>query len=226
VPRRRLDMERDDHLPRLMGARAMKRGEPRMTRLAYAQLARLLTASVALAGCASARPTTAPSHPAAPSPIANTATPRAGLTPTPSSAPSPLLGNLTAPLPAGVTAVIVTLTDASNPNNVLYRATVVDASEVQAFITATDALRTAGSASNGCTGSPVSLRLDFLSGSNVTSTLTEDSACRYGVLTINGSPGPQLDSAELPMAEAMLHVTSSYGPDGKPTVSPASPSAS
>jgi hypothetical protein len=197
-----------------------------MTRLAHAQLACLLTTSVALVGCASARHATAPSNPAVPSSIATMLTPPAGLTPTPTSAPSVLLGQLTRPLPTGVTAVTVTLTDSSNANNVVYRATVVDAAVVQAFVADIDSLRTAGSETRGCSMSPVNLHLDFFSGSHLTSTLSEDSSCRQGVITVNGSPGPQLESAELPMAEALLHVTSSFGPDGKPTVSSASPSAS
>jgi hypothetical protein len=197
-----------------------------MTRLAHAQLACLLTASVVLVGCASAKRVAAPSVAPTTSPVANTAIPPTGLTPTPTSAPAVPVGQLTLPIPTGITAVEVTFIDSSDPNNIVYRATIVNPSEVNAFITATDALRTVGSETTGCTMSPVNLHLDFLSGSDVTSTLSEDSSCRHGVLTIKGSPGPQLESAELPMAEAMLHVTSSFGPDGKPTVSSASPSAS
>lgn len=127
-------------------------------------------------------------------------------------------------MPAGVTAVTVSFLRAGDRKTVVYRTTVTSAAKVRTLVDAVDTLRVTGTYSKGCSMSPVDLRLDF-TGRGQASTLVEDSSCRYATLTIGGSDGPQLDSAELYLAEQIVGVTAVLGSDGQPSIS-AAPSSS
>gem|GEM_PF-7068553 len=113
---------------------------------------------------------------------------------------------------------------AGDRQTVVYRTTVTSVANVRTLVDAVDALHVTGTYSKGCSMSPVDLRLDF-TGPGHASSFVEDSSCRYATLTIDGSTGPQLDSAELYLAEQMVGVTAVPGSDGQPSIS-AAPSSS
>jgi len=123
-----------------------------------------------------------------------------------------------------VTAVTVSILRAGDRNTVVYRTTVPSPADVRTLVNAVDGLHVTGSYSKGCSMSPVDLRLDFTAPGHASS-FVEDSSCRYATLTIDGSAGPQLDSAELYLAEQIVGATALIGSDGNPSISPA-PSSS
>lgn len=108
----------------------------------------------------------------------------------------------------------------------MYRTTVTSPTDIRTLVGAVDALHVTGGETKGCSMSPVDLRLDFTSPGHASS-FVEDSSCRYATLTIDGVPGPKLDSAELWIAEGVVGKTAVWGADGQVSISAApSPSAS
>jgi hypothetical protein len=102
----------------------------------------------------------------------------------------------------------------------VYRTTVTSPTDIRTLVDAVDALHVTGTYSKGCSMSPVDLRLDFASPGHA-STFVEDSSCRYATLTVDGTAGPKLDSAELWLAEQILGKAAVRGPDGQVSISAA-----
>jgi len=209
----------DDHPAHVTVVDTMTRYSVAM-RTAWIVLAFVLAAA-ALVGCATStdRSAVAPTR-AVPSPTVNVSS-RPILSPTPSTPPDVVQGPLTKPVPGGVTTVTVSfLQPGGDSGTVVYRTTVTSPTDIRTLVDAVDALHVTGSYSKGCSMSPVDLRLDFVSPGHA-STFVEDSSCRYATLTIDGSAGPKLDSAELGVAEETVRETAVTGPDGQVSISAA-----
>lgn len=150
---------------------------------------------------------------------ASAATSSAYVHPTPTVAPTTSEGALTAPVPAGVRAITVTLVEPGTGAKIIYRKMISDPSTMQQLISDVDGLHVAGNATQGCVPSPVDLQMEFTTPTS-DATFNEDSQCARATLTLAGSTGPTLGSALLFEVEKLLGVSVTTGPDGQPSVGP------
>jgi hypothetical protein len=177
----------------------------------------VVLAMITLAGCSTSHHAAAASShlalpPTVPDPI---------LTPTPTQAPSLMPGATTRPLPAGIVTMTVTFLRASDsfstpPAAVLWQRTINQKPVITRVVALVDALQET-TATEGCTGSNVMLRLDFSSPTEH-ATFDEVSPCARATLVIDGTAGPILASSLIFQIEQLVGVQATTALDGQPSV--------
>jgi hypothetical protein len=172
-------------------------------------------AMVTVAGCSTG-------HAAGSSPPSSPPTlPPPAWSPTPTQAPTLTPGATTRPLPADITTMTVTFLRASDsfsipPAAILWQRTITRQSLIMQVVAMVDAL-SATTATQGCTGSLVMLRLDF-SSATAHATLDEVSPCARATLVIDGTAGPVLASSLIFQVEQLVGVQATTAANGQPSV--------